>query len=297
MTPIETSLLVLLGLAAGGLAAGVLAVVEWGAWTLVLPRRPLVGLADEPHPGEPIAATAPDGTRLAGTWRPHPDADGRTLILLHGLAEGRTSMQTRANGIHVRGWNVASLDSRAYGDSGGPLGSFGGREAGDLIAWVDALSARVGPSIRPAVWGRSMGAAVALRSSVDDVRITAIVLEAPYIDLRITAATLLRRYRIPASTLMSPLVLRRAARLAGVRLDRPRPIDLAPRVTVPTLILRGTSDLLVSDAETSALATALGGPVERVEVPGARHSQVVDVGGPDLIARVGDWLDRVSQER
>src|SRR5205807_1642068 len=130
--------------------------------------------------------------------------------------------RARADGVFARGWNVAVLDARGYGDSGGHHASFGGREVDDLRAWVDAVAARVGPGLRLAAWGRSMGAGVALRASADDPRIRA----------------------------------------------------------------------LVPGAETDRLASALGGPVERVDVEGARHSKIVDVGGPDLIARVGEFLDR-----
>ena len=277
----------------GGLLAGaVLAVVEFGAWILVTPGRSLTMPADDPYPGEPIHVEAPDGVRLAGTWHGHPDAGGRSLVLLHGLAEGRQMMRARADGIYARGWNVAVLDARAYGESGGHHASFGGREVDDLRLWSDAIAARVGPGLRLTAWGRSMGAGVALRAAADDPRLRALVLEAPYIDLHRTAATLIRRYRIPGSRPLASMVLRRARRLAGVSLHRPRPIDAAPRVTIPALILRGTADALVSGPETDLLASSLGGPVERVDVEGARHSKIVDVGGPDLIDRVGDFLDR-----
>ncbi len=288
------TLIAVAGFVAGLLAAAVLAVVEFGAWILVMPRRSLTLPADDPYPGEPIHATASDGVRLAGTWHGHPDADGRTLLLLHGLAEQRQSMRARADGIYARGWNVAVLDSRAYGDSGGGLASFGGREVADLRPWIDAVALRVGPSLRLALWGRSMGAAVALRASADDDRIKALVLEAPYIDLHKTATTMIRRYRIPASRAVATLVLRRARRLSGVSLHHPRPIDAAPRVTIPTLILRGTLDALVSEAETTELARTISGPVERIEIAGARHSQVLESGGPDLIAQVGDFLERTA---
>ena len=279
-------------LLAGLLAVAVMAVVEFGAWILVTPGRRLTLPADDPHPGERIGIEVLDGVHLAGTWHGHPDAHGRTILLLHGLAEGRQMMRARADGIFARGWNVAVLDARAYGDSGGHHASFGGREVDDLRLWIDAVVARVGPSLRLAAWGRSMGAGVALRAAADDPRLRALVLEAPYVDLRRTAATLIRRYRIPAAGPLAALILRRARRLAGVSLHRPRPIDVAPRVAVPVLILRGTADVLVSGPETDRLASALGGPVERVDVEGARHSKIVDVGGPELIDRVGEFLDR-----
>jgi alpha-beta hydrolase superfamily lysophospholipase len=63
-------------------------------------------------------------------------------------------------------------------------------------------------------------------------------------------------------------------------------------VVVPALILRGNADALVSEAETATLAATLGGPVERIDVPGARHSKIVDLGGDELIGRIADFLDR-----
>ena len=294
--PGSATLVAMAGLVVGLIAVATLAVVEFGAWMLVMPRRSLSLPDDDPYPGEPIRATAPDGTRLAGTWHGHADSDGRTLLLLHGLAEHRQTMRARADGVYARGWNVAVLDARAYGDSGGELASFGGREVADLRAWIDAVADRVGPGLHLAVWGRSMGAGVAVRAASDDDRVMALVLEAPYIDLHQTAANLIGRYRIPASRTFATLVLRRARRLTGVSLHRPRPIDAAASVTIPTLILRGTRDALVSEAETTKLAETLRGTVERIEVEGARHSKVLDVGGPDLIARVGGFLDRTVQE-
>jgi competence protein ComEC len=294
LLPTSTALVAALGLLGGMLLIALVAVVEWGAWILVMPGRAIALPADEPYPGEHIEIDAPDGVRLAGTWHAHPDAGGRTLVLLHGLAEGRHMMRVRSDEIFARGWNIAVLDARGYGDSGGELGSFGGREVGDLSLWLDTIAARVGPGLRLAIWGRSMGAGVALRAAAIEPRIHALVLEAPYIDLRRTAATLIRRYRLPASRILAVLVLARARRLAGVSLDRPRPLDAAPHVKVPALILRGTADALVSEEETATLAGALGGPVERVDVPGARHSKIVDVGGPELIERVGAFLDRTA---
>ena len=54
----------------------VLAVVEWGAWAMVLPGRRLGSAEPERGPGEPIEARARDGVRLAGTWHPAPAPSG-----------------------------------------------------------------------------------------------------------------------------------------------------------------------------------------------------------------------------
>ncbi|MDR3632732.1 MAG: DNA internalization-related competence protein ComEC/Rec2 [Isosphaeraceae bacterium] len=279
-----------LGFLIGLAACGALLVVEWGAWTLVLPRRKLGSHDEDEGPGEPIEALAADGVRLAGLWHPAATAAQGTVLLLHGFAEP-TSLRGRIEALNRRGWNVASLDSRGHGRSGGVHTTFGGREAGDVRSWIDALAGRLGPSSCVAAWGRSMGAAVVMRAAADDPRIATVVLEAPYVDLEAAIATVLRRFHIPLSRLFASLIAHRAERLAGVSLTRPRPIDIAPRISARALVVHGAIDTLVPLAEAQRLAEALPGPATLVDVPGAGHINVVDVGGDELLARIAVFLD------
>src|SRR5207302_3585174 len=135
----------------------------------------------------------------------------------HGFAEDPSALLARMEALNRHGWDAAALDARAHGRSGGDRGSFGGREAADVAAWVDALraSGRAGPGPL-AVWGRSMGAAIALRATAADRRVSALVLEAPYLDLEAALGVVLRRKRVPLPAIMARLILRRARALAGV---------------------------------------------------------------------------------
>ncbi len=282
------------GFALGLLAVGTLAIIEWGAWSLVAPgrrhdpNRPGV----EPWPWEPIAVAAPDGARLAGAFRAAPDAHGRTLLVLHGFAEDRAALFDRAQALADRGWNVALLDARGRGDSGGAFCSFGGREADDLRAWIDLLAVRVGPTAWFAAWGRSMGAAIALRAAADDPRLRALVLEAGYNDLTPTVAAWLRRLRVPGG--FARPMLWRAGRLAGVSLHRPRPIDLAPQLAVPVSLLHGARDPIAPLADARRLHDALAHGPDRVldVVADAAHGDVVTVAGPPVFDRVARFLEQ-----
>jgi competence protein ComEC len=285
------ALAALLGLAIGAAACLTLTVVEWGAWSLVMPgRKPL---RSKESPGQPIQATAPDSTRLAGAWFPGESSRGRTLLLLHGLAEDRSALLGRVPRMLARGWNVAVLDARTAGESQGRRSSFGARESTDLIAWLDALLPLAGPGTTFAAWGRSMGASTALKAAATDPRIAALILEAPYRSLHPAVAAVLRRLRIPLSRVFATLILRRARSLAGIPLDTPQPIELAPQVKVPVLILHGQEDLIAPILDAQSLAEAFPRPAEVLEVPGAGHSNVVGIGGDALMDRVGDFLDRI----
>ena len=145
----------------------------------------------------------------------------------------------------------------------------------------------------PVLWGRSMGAAIAVRAAAADPRIRALILESPMIDLDLAMASWFRNHRFPCADLLAQLVTR-AGRLAGVSLTRPRPIEVAPRVHCPVLIVHGSDDTLVTSREVQQLAAAFPNPPNRIEVPGAGHADVVAIGGDALLERIIQFLREAS---
>lgn len=288
-------LIVLMGLAVGLIGGILLVVVEFGAWALVTPPRvpkpsPDATENDDEIATESIAARAADGVELAGRWISAPGPPtGRTMILIHGFIDGPEAMiGDRGRAILDHGWNVAAVDLRGYGQSRGEFSSFGGREADDLRAWLDVLAVRRAPGepFVPVVWGRSMGAAIALRAAVDDDRIRALILEAPMVDLNAAVSTWIRNRKVPLAPLLSRLIVTRAGRLARVPLHRPRPLDLAARYDRPVVIVHGQDDKLIPSAKARILADAFPTPAVYIEVPAARHADLARVGGPKLLGEV-----------
>ena len=148
----------LAGFLLGVIACALLAIVEYGAWALVVPPRPRLATedlferacetaSDPMDRPRPISALAADGVKLAGTWHPVARGDtGRTTLLLHGFAEASAAVQAqRVAALHQAGWNVAALDLRGYGRSSGTFASFGGREAGDVPGLARHPCRRAGP--------------------------------------------------------------------------------------------------------------------------------------------------------
>jgi competence protein ComEC len=301
-----------MGFILGAIACLVLAVIEFGAWVLVAPPRSM-NVDDEEVDdstrsaqawAEPIEIRAADGARLVGRWLPAPAAivTGRTALLLHGFAEASSVLEARrAVALNRRGWNVAVLDSRGYGQSGGAFGTFGGLEAGDIRLWLDSFHDRIARTglatpLRPVLWGRSMGAAIALRAAAENHRLVALVLESPMVDLETSMAIVLGRRRLPCAKLLARLITCRASKLASVPIHRPRPIDSAPNVTCPTLIVHGTNDTLVSIEQARRLAQAFATEPHWIEVPDARHTDVIDKGGEPLLDRIAGFLEEVTAE-
>jgi alpha-beta hydrolase superfamily lysophospholipase len=297
----------LAGFTLGLMLCIVLAVVEFGAWALIVPPRSMTegnkqtdGEAPPPaRHSEPIEARGSDGAKLAGRWYPAPalTTTGRTVLLLHGFAEDSSALELRRVAtLNQHGWNVAALDSRGCGQSEGRYATFGGREAGDIRAWLDVLARLavvIDPALRfsPVLWGRSMGAAIAVRAAAQTPGLAALVLESPLVELDAAVAVLMRKRGLPFPKILARLITRRAARLAGVSLSRPRSIDLAPRVACPILIVHGSNDALVSTAEARMLSAAFPSPPCWFDVPGAGHTDVIDAGGDELLGRIAAFLD------
>jgi pimeloyl-ACP methyl ester carboxylesterase len=199
-------------------------------------------------------------------------------------------MRARGAALAERGWNVVLIDNRARGQSEGAFCTFGTLDAEDMQCWLDALGERIGPGFAPVLWGRSMGAAIAMRAASLDARIAALVLEAPYSDLSLSVAAGLRRKHLPG-WLARPM-LRRASRLAGVALQRPSPADLASELRLPTLVLLGLDDVISPPDDVRRLAAAFPNTPVIVEVPGARHNDIFEIGGEPLVRDVCEFLDK-----
>ena len=162
------------------------------------------------------------------------------------------------------------------------------------MSWQRRL-ARTDPALpfQPVLWGRSMGAAIALRAAALDSRTVALVLEAPMVDLVASTAAVLRRRRLPFPKILARLSRpsrgqtgRHADRSARPGAKRPR------RVRCPTAIIHGTDDSIVPIQEARRLADAFPSPPRWFEVQGAKHIDVVDVGGEPLLEQVAAVLEK-----
>lgn len=292
-----TWLIALAGLGAGVIGGLAVAVVEIGAWFLVSPRPLATTAADESplvRSAEPIRAKADDGAMLAGLWLSAPRPSGKTMVLIHGFMDGPASMiADRGEALLARGWSVAAIALRAHGPSGGMVSGFGALEAADLRVWLDAIADHIpnGDPLVSVVWGRSMGAAIALRAAAEDSRIQALVLEAPLVDLEDVVASRLRRRWVAPAGLFARLILKRAGRLAGASLRRPRPLDLAPRLAIPVVVVHGEDDALIPSSSARMLAEAFPTPAPLIEVPRAGHADVIPIGGSFTLNSILDFIE------
>jgi pimeloyl-ACP methyl ester carboxylesterase len=250
-----------------------LALVVALAWLL---QRRLIYFPDgsAPPPAAQVVAGAQDvtlhtddGLRL-GAWlvKPPPGTPDRRLAVLvaHGNAGNRLGRVPLAVALAGHGLTVLLLDYRGYGGNPGSPSEEG--LARDVRAARTFLVDQAGiPAERLIYYGESLGAAVvtALAARYPPA---ALVLRSPFTDLPAAG-----REHYPF--LPVRLLLR----------DRFPVGDLIARITVPTLIVYGTADTIVSPAQSMAVADRAAGPVRIVAVEGADHNDASLLDGRQLI--------------
>ena len=239
------------------------------AGALLHPSHRLV--AEAPPEGCDAETFAGVGVTLSG-WRCPPTRslrrDGRpepaaTLVLLHGVADNRTSWRSAIERFTARGFEVIADDSRAHGASTGDACTYGFFEKRDLHRVLDAVKAQ-----RVVLLGTSLGAAIALQEAAGDPRIRAVVAAETFSDLRTVAAE-----RVPY--LPQPIVDRAfdtAEARASFVADAVSPLRAASHIAAPVLLIHGADDVDTNADHSRRVYTALKGQKRLILVPGVGHN-------------------------
>jgi pimeloyl-ACP methyl ester carboxylesterase len=266
----------------GAIALAAVAVVAsqlpaLGAGALLHPLRRHVDAL--PPEGCTEAAFSGAGVNLAG-WKCRASGYRRgTLVYLHGVADNRVSSVAAIQRFRPLGFDVVAYDSRAHGDSGGDICTYGFFEKQDLRRVLDATNA--GPIV---LMGGSFGAAVAIQSAVDNPRVSAVVAAETFSDLR-TVATERAPFFFTRGTIAQAFEL--AERQGHFDVDAVSPVVAAARIDVPVLVIHGDADRETPPDHSRRVFEALHGPKRLIMVPGAQHNGSLR---PEIWDQIERWV-------
>ena len=258
--------------------------------TLRVPRR------HSPVPTDARAATirARDGVTLAASFLQPPVATARCVLALHGITDNRSGMVPLATTLLAERYAVLLPDSRAHGESGGNLVTYGVLEKFDALDWVHWMRQQGCKQIYGL--GESLGGAVLIQAAAVEPAFRAIVAEGAFSTLESVA-----RHRVarmiplpaPVASVGSWLIVKSteiyARPVYGLELERVSPVADIARTKTPVLLIHGMDDERTPPSHSEALAHANSAAVLWL-VPHAGHAGASRTEPQEFRRRMVAWF-------
>ncbi len=250
---------------------------------------------------EDFNVRAPDGAQLKG-WKVRPNSPiGDWVLLYHGVSDNRTGVLAHAAFLLRQGYSVVMMDSRAHGESGGDMCTYGWKERYDTVAITDALFASEKVRHLYAL-GVSMGAAIALQSAAVEPRIVAVVAEASFANMREVSYDYAGLH---AGSWLGKTLFRPAPIAAMHSIEKEggfNPSDVSPEKAVASrpfaiLLICGTHDSTIPCRHSERIEKSAIGPKELWIVKGAGHAAALGQVPAEYDARVVKFFETYPKTR
>jgi len=221
--------------------------------------------------------SVPGGAVLRAWFMRPEDANGDTVILLHGVSDNRMGMYGYGKWLVGHHYTVLLPDAPAHGNSSG-LATYGLRESDDIHRWVDWIETAEHPRCMFGL-GESMGAAQLLQSLPKERRFCAVVAESPFASFREVAYA---RFGRPFHT--GPWLGRTFFRPTvdtgflyvrlryGLNMEKASPEQAVIGTHIPVLLIHGMNDRNIPPYHSDRIQAKNPSDVVVWKVPGAVHT-------------------------
>jgi dipeptidyl aminopeptidase/acylaminoacyl peptidase len=268
-----------------------------------------LGAATYTHPARRPAATTPaavglpyeelrllteDGLRIAAWYV--PSANRAAVILLHGTGGNRGGGLGLGRDLAARGYGLLMLDLRAHGESDGAVSTMGLLEVRDVRAAAAYLQSR--PEVdaaRIAVYGASLGAAVAIMAAAEIPELRAVVADSSFASVEWLAGNQFGSLLSLPPWMASTVVLWGSLQ-TGLDATQMAPAARVGRINPrPLMIIHGEQDDVFKVENARLLARAAGEPKEVWIVPGVGHTAAYATDPAGYASRVGTFLEEAMK--
>ena len=154
---------------------------------LPLPSQGRIAALYKPYGAalQSVAIQAADGVELHGWYSVPERQNGQAVILFHGIGDNHGGVVGYGQVFLQKGYRILLPDSRAHGESGGAMATYGLLESDDIHRWVSWLYGEGAGRVDG--FGESMGAALVLESLGSESRFCAVVAESAFSNFRSVA--------------------------------------------------------------------------------------------------------------
>jgi len=248
---------------------------------------------------EDFIVRASDAVELRG-WKIHPPSPtGDWVLLYHGIADNRTGCSGHGEFLLRHGYSLVMMDSRAQGESGGDIATFGWKERYDTVAIADALYATEKVRHLSAL-GVSMGAAIALQSAAVEPRIEAVAAEDPFANLREVSYDYAGLFVAPwlGKSLFRPAVssvMESVEKEGGFKPEDASPEKAVAARPFAVLLICGTRDHRIPCRHAKRIDAAAIGQKQLWVVEGAEHAAALGRAPAEYESRVINLFENAVQ--
>ena len=241
-----------------------------------------------------VSITAADNVTLNAWFVQPTNSNGKSVIILHGISSNRLDSTGFAEIFLNHGYAVLLPDSRAHGESGGNIVTYGILEKYDVNLWTHWLRQRDADCTY--LLGESLGAAIGLQAAAITQELCAVAVESPYSTFR--TAT----YDHVGGNHTGPLFWRTLGRPAievaiaytrlryGIYLPDADPKAAVEHSHTPSLLIAGTADTSVPMHHAQELESVCASHCALWIVPGADHGKASTVAHAEFEQRILDWF-------
>lgn len=235
--------------------------------------------------------------KLAALYVPAPTHSKKTVVIAHGYMGKKEDMAARIKMFHEAGYNVLAPDNRGHGQSEGDYIGYGWPDRLDYIKWLKLLLTKTGHDQQIALYGESMGGALVMYMSgeqlpkqvkviVEDCGYTSIIDELSY-----QAKAM---FNLPKWPLV-PAVGVTASLRTGYDVFTADTRKALAKNQLPIMFIHGQKDTFVPTQMVTANYQATTAKKQLWVVPGAGHAQSFYQDPALYQKRVLRWVERWLQ--
>ncbi len=251
------------------------------------PRQHVTPLSGLSLSYEEVAFPTTDGLTLRGWFIPAEQPDAPAIVYAPATGTDQRSGLSLVPAFHRAGYHVLLFSYRGHAQSDGQRGAFtyGDAESRDLDAAVNFLFQVKG--VRPiGLIGHSVGAASAILSAARNPRVAAVVAVAPF-------NCVAEVWNTSRPSFVPPFLLNWTMwvveQIRGFHREKVCPVEVVAQIAPrPLLIVHGTDDRRITEAQVRHLFTTARQPKSLWLVKGATHGSirnpVLDELAPQVIA-------------
>ncbi len=229
-----------------------------------------------------------------GQLLPEPGVAIGNLLILHGRGGNKEDYLPVAERFCAAGFRCFIPDLPGHGEHPRNFTTYGVLEAKEVLRCFAAACIEYESEEQPNfIFGQSMGGSVAMHVMAEEnSEFSAAVVLSSFDRLdSVVSGQAEGLVGGAGARLLLPIISRIYAVRTGVSLSEIRPVDLAEKNAVPTLVLHGAGDRFVETAGGRRLFDAMPEGLEKrwIEVPDANHNNVLITDFP-VYATMAEWF-------